>query len=174
MELRRFKTLAEAEARYQRLTIDRGGAADAIFLALCRGDNERAQKLYRRATFPNRWWADVVYAQGHYLIQLRRRDRIIELARSLGVDTGLADTSDDPWKDLRAMAAAMEASARARASGTEGAILRCLLGHTYVAMDHHESAHSAYHSAVALDRSVWVSWDKTCVLEFLREEQGAE
>ena len=172
MELRRFNNLSDAEACYQRVANDRRGAADAIFLALCRGEDERAQTLYHRTTYPSRWWADVVYMQGHYLIRLRRRDRFIELAGRLGVDTGLTNTTDDPWADLHSMAQAMEVRTRARASSPDDAVLYCLLGHAYLAMDYHESANAAYRSAVQLDRCVSVPWENTVVLEFLREEQA--
>src|SRR5437867_3874227 len=103
MELRKFNSLSEAEAWYQRPPGDRDSAVDEISLTLCRGDDERAQSLYRETTFPSRWWADIAYMQGHYLIRLRRRDRLIDLARQLDIDIGLS-TSDNPWADLQFMA----------------------------------------------------------------------
>src|SRR6266699_2973162 len=104
MELRKFNSLTEAEAWYQRPQGERNTAVHEIFLALCRGDDERAQSLYRETTFPSRWWADITYLQGHYLIRLRRRDRLLELARQLDIDIGLISTSDNPWADLQFMA----------------------------------------------------------------------
>jgi tetratricopeptide (TPR) repeat protein len=174
MELRRFNNLSEAEAWYRALANGRCGEVDSLFLALCRGEDERAEILYRRTTFPSRWWANVAYAQGHYLIRLRRRDRLIGLAGRLGVDTGLAKTSDDPWADLRTMAQSMEARARASASGPEDAVAHCLLGHAYLAMDYHELANAAYRSALQLDPFVWVPWENTRLLTFLREEPARQ
>jgi hypothetical protein len=167
MELRRFNNLNEAEAWYQRRASD-GAGADAIFLALCRGEDEQAQTLYRQTAFPSRWWAEVSFVQGHYLIRLRRRDRLIELARRHGVETEV-NITDDPCKDLESIAQAMKVRARAAASDQEAAVLYCLLGHTYLAMDYHEFANKAYSAAIQLDCSVWIPWENTRLLEFLRE-----
>jgi len=170
MELRRFNNLSEAEARYWSLANERREVVDELFLALCRGEDERAQSLYRQATFPSRWWADVVYMQGHYLIRLRRRDRIIELAERLGVDTGLSKTTDDPWADICSMAQALETCSRAPAAGPKAALVHCLHGHVCLAMDFHELANAAYRAALELDRSTWVPWENTRLFESLREE----
>jgi hypothetical protein len=168
MELRRFNNLSDAEAWYQRRAAA-GGESDATFLALCRGEDEQAEALYRQTSFSSRWWAEVSYIQGHYLIRLRRRDRLIELARRHGVETGL-NTTDDPWRDLQSIAQELEVRVRAQAGDPEGPALYCLLGHAYLAMDFHEFANVAYRSAIQLDRSVSIPWENMRLLEFMREE----
>jgi hypothetical protein len=170
MELRRFHNTTEAEAWYRRRLAGGDSTGYEIFLALCLGEDLQAQRLYGNTEFPSRWWADIAYMQGHYLIRLRRRDRLIHLAGDLGIDTGVTRT-DNPLLDLRSMALAMEArAAQTMSSKPAAAVLYCLLGHTYLAMDAHESANTAYGTAIQLDRSVWIPWENTTLLEFTLDE----
>jgi hypothetical protein len=171
MHLRRFKTLVDAERWYQRAQNVSENSFNEMFLALCRGEDERALALYRKAVFPSRWWVEISYMQGHYLIRLRRRDRLIELAQELHIDTGLNSTTDSPSADLQSIAESIrETAAHMEVGDPLAAVMYCLLGHTYLAMDYDESANAAYRRAIEIDRSVWIPWENTSSLEFCREE----
>ncbi len=171
MELRRFPGLTEAKAHYQRLATERRDAVASLFIALCHGEDERAETMYRQVTFPGRWWADLAYMQGHYLIRLRRRDRLIALASDLEVGAHRWPKTENPWSDLESIAQHIDLQAQA-VSATDGAResrVRCLLGHAYLAMDFHEWAVASYRAALDLDGAVCLPWENPRLLEFERQ-----
>lgn len=168
MDLQRFSNVTEAERWYENLAGKAGGEAE-ILLALCRGEDARAEALYKETSFPRRWWADICYMQGHYLIRLRRRDRLFRLAAELGIDMSLFSTTPDPWTDLESMARTMDTRGPEISKQASVATLQCFVGHIFLAMDFHEKAVAAYEKAIALDASVWIPWENTKLLEFSRQ-----
>jgi len=144
-----------------------------LFLAICIGDDQRAETLYKAIAYPSRWWANVTYAQGHYLLRLRRRDRLLHLVWQLGLALALPDGTDDPWADLGGIADALESLLREQAGEPQNlSVMYCVLGHARLAMDYHEAANAVYRRSLALDAAVSVPWENMSLLGFLREEFG--
>lgn len=171
MELRRFANLEEATRWY--LDPASGGGEDAreLFRLVCAGDDAAAEGRYQSLVFPSRWWADVTYAQAHYLIRLRRRDRLFALCRQLAKALKIPESTNDPWQDIHALADRLQALiAGCGVRDHEAATLVCLLGHTYLAMDYHEIANAAYLDALAIDSSVRIPWENPAPLEYVRRE----
>ena len=173
VQLGLFPTITEARARFLELTRQRQEVSDLIFLWLCRGWDKQAERLYRDATFRSRWWADVVYTYGHYLIRLRRRDRLIALTQKYGVSLSFKGTLGDPWKHLWAMTETLQQYARQAENGPDRARMLCLLGHAYLAADLHELANEAYRTALEHDPDVWIRWENMRMLKYLRSERTA-
>ncbi len=142
-----FPTIAEAEAWFE-ARLDRDPAAPAL-LAICRGQERVAEGLYRAASFRNRWAADVAYWQAHYLLYLRRRERLFEQIASLAIGVALPAATADPWTDVRSLARRLEEEIEAGARPL--AARSYLLGHAYLAIDFHEAAEAAYRAATACD-----------------------
>jgi hypothetical protein len=171
MELRRFATLEEAIRWY--LDPASGGGEDAreLFRLVCAGDDASAEGRYRSLVFPSRWWADVTYAQAHYLLRLRQRDRLFALCQQLTMALQPPDSTHEPWQDIQAFADRLQALIAGRGvRDHEAARLACLLGHAYLAMDYHEFANVAYRDALAIDASVRIPWENPAPLEYVRRE----
>jgi len=171
MELQRFTTLADATARYRSRLAQSPSAVDELFLAICEGNDERAEALYATVEFPSRWWADITYMQGHYLLRLRKRDRLFDLVRNRCPGLDLPAASEDPLNDIGAMCQRIEtASVDSGASRRQAAVLHCILGHARLAMDYHEVADAAYRRAMGFDLDVSVPWENMSLTQFVRQE----
>jgi hypothetical protein len=169
MELKRFHNIEEAREWYLLAAQSPPKGCDAVYLAICEGDEVLAESLYRSIEYRNRWWAELAYMQGHYLIRLRRRDCLVQLVRSAGVQFQLPRLTDDPCADIRSIGELVAEMAIAHLGDREmAATLRCMLGHAYLAMDYHELAVVEYRRALVTDAGVKVLWENNLLLESCR------
>ncbi len=171
MELRRFANLEDATRWYLDPAAGGGDDTRELFRLICAGDDAAAERRYQSLVFPSRWWADVTYAQAHYLLRLRRRDRLFALCRQQATLLQPPEPTHEPWQDIRGLADRLQNLIAGRGDRDhDAARLACLLGHAYLAMDYHELGNAAYRDALAIDSSVRVPWENPAPLEYVRQE----